>query len=269
MRHRQSVSRGLGILMACLVSGCGGTKILKEQDQQVVEFQAPLALEKQAGVHLALDWVVVRNSPGSWVSDADWDEYRLRLINQTEMPVKVAGARLFDSLGTPLEPLSTRKRLVKASKDTVRRHKDQGLEVRAGWSEGTLLVAGTASAVAGTGLGLAALTSGSAATAGVAIGALVLAPVMAVGGIMRGVNNGKVSREIEVRHTGLPVLVDPQQVYSLDFFFPLAPSPQRLEVALELADGAEQLIVIDTSGILNGLHLKSMAQPGAESHSSP
>lgn len=125
-------------------------------------------------------------------------------------------------------------------------------------------MAGAASAVAGTGMGLAALAGGGTSMAGAAVGALVLAPVIAVGGIIRGVNNGKVSREILARHTALPLLADAQQVQSLDLFFPLAPSPLRLELEFELADGSRESMIIDTSEIMKGLHLESDAKPDSD-----
>ena len=101
--------------------------------------------------------------------------------------------------------------------------------------------------------------------AGAAIGALVLAPVMMAGGIIRGVNNGKVSREIEARQTTLPMLVDAQQVRILNLFYPLAPSPLRLELELALGDGRHQTMLIDTSEILKGLHLDT-GQPGRKNN---
>jgi hypothetical protein len=90
----------------------------------------------------------------------------------------------------------------------------------------------------------------------VVIGAVVLAPVLAVGGIARGVNHSAVNAQIEERQTILPLDVSVGDELALDVFFPLAPSPQTVELAYKDATG-EYVIVIHTSTVLNDLHIES------------
>jgi len=96
--------------------------------------------------------------------------------------------------------------------------------------------------------------STSASAAGVAVGALVLAPVLIVGGVIQSKNKDSVAREMAGRHTPLPVDISPGELQSLTVFFPLAPSPRQLEIAYR-DSRTEYKIVIDTRTILQGLHL--------------
>ena len=89
---------------------------------------------------------------------------------------------------------------------------------------------------------------------GVTAGALVLAPVLVVGGVVRGVNNSKVNESIEARQTLLPLEVGPVSAQVFDVFFPIAPSPIEVRIDYEDASG-EHSIVMDTRDALEGLHL--------------
>ena len=70
------------LLSACLLAGCGGTKVLKES--QPIQTTKPLAAASDRQVSATLDWVVVRDGPGTWAKNADWDEYLLTVNNQSE-----------------------------------------------------------------------------------------------------------------------------------------------------------------------------------------
>ena len=113
---------------------------------------------------------------------------------------------------------------------------------------GTAVAVGAAQAAVLTG---ASTAGGAAAAAG---GVVLLAPVLVVGGIVRGVNNSKVGKRIESRHTAVPAAVKADGIRQLDLFFPLAPSPQRVEIAYVSASG-EGVLIIETTEALNGLHL--------------
>jgi len=246
------------LLSACLISGCGGTKMLKET--QPVQTTQSLAASSDERVEAMLDWVIVRDGPGTWARNADWDEYLLRVSNQSDQPIKVMQLTVVDSLDTRIEPQLGRKQLVKNSKQTARRYKDSGVKVKAGRGVGTMLVAGAA--VTAVGLGAATAVAFStmggmaAGSAGAAAGGLLLlGPALAVGGIMRGVNNSKVNNEIELRQTILPLEIQAGEETNLDVFFPLAPSPGIVELIYADATGEHRLI-IDTSEALGGLHIE-------------
>jgi hypothetical protein len=249
------------LLSACLLSGCGGTKMLKET--QPLQALQPLAASSDQRVEATLDWVIVRDGPGTWAKNADWDEYLLRVSNHSVQPVKVVQLTVVDSLDTRIEPQFGRKQLVKNSKRTARRYKDSGVKVKAGRGVGTLLVAGAAVTIVGVGAASAvattALMSGATAagTAGAAAGGLLLlGPALAVGGIVRGVNNSKVNNEIELRQTILPLEIAANEELGLNVFFPLAPSPKFVELIYVDATG-EHSLIIDTSKALDGLHIEA------------
>ncbi len=124
-----------------------------------------------------------------------------------------------------------------------------------------MLVAGAAATAVGVGAATAAAYgtafgagAGGAATA--ASGLLLLGPALAVGGIVRGVRNSAVNKQIEQRQTEFPIEVTANGELALDVFFPLAPSPGMVEI--KYTDGnSEHSLTIDTSVPLHGLHIDS------------
>ncbi|MGB5510196.1 MAG: hypothetical protein WBM87_00650 [Woeseiaceae bacterium] len=247
------------VLSAFAVAGCGGTKVLKEP--QALQTTQSLATASEREVVATLDWVIVRDGPGTWARNADWDEYLLRVNNQSDQPITVTRLVVVDSLDTRIESQPGRKELIKNSKKTARRYKASGIKVRAGRGAGTMLVAGAAVTVIGVGAASAAATGAimsGAATAGgagaAAGGLLLLGPALAVGGIVRGVNNSKVNNQIELRQTLLPAEIPASEEAQLDVFFPLAPSPKMIELYYFDAAG-EHRLVIDTRTALDGLHI--------------
>jgi len=243
---------GLAILLLLLaISACGGAKVLKEPEPLVVT--RPLATASDRHLSVTLDWVIVRDGPGTWAKNVDWDEYLLRVQNLGDDSIRVTNITVLDSLGTRIETGDSRKQLVKGTKKTKRRYKGEGLKVKAGVSAGTLLAAGAVTAVTVASVGGAVVLGGSALAAGVATGVL-LVPVLAVGGVFRGVNNSKVNNQIESRQTLLPIELQDEVENSLHVFFPLVPSPRQLELTYVDLRG-EHTLIVDTQAALEGLHL--------------
>jgi len=241
-----------------LLTGCAGTQVL--QEPQPVELKQALAETVEARVTATLDWVIVRDGPGTWARNADWDEYLLRVRNHSDRTLSIVEITVIDSLQTRVGLRSGRKQLVKGSRATARRYRDSGLQVKAGRGAATMIVAGTAATAVGVASAYAAaygaiLSGSSVGTAGtVASGLIVLGPVLAVGGIIRGANNIAVNNEIEKRQTILPLDVPPGQELSLDVFFPLAPSPVMIELVYADDAGRRHTVTIDTRAVLDGLH---------------
>ncbi|MDH3491518.1 MAG: hypothetical protein OEM20_05875 [Gammaproteobacteria bacterium] len=246
------------LFSACLLAGCGGTKVLKEP--QPIQTTKALAVASDRQIGATLDWVIVRDGPGTWAKNADWDEYLLRVNNQSDRSILVTRLLVVDSLGTRIESQPGRKQLVKSSKKTAKRYKKSGVKVKAGMGVGGLLASGAAVTVAGVGIGMATMgpvlggaTAG--AGAGVAVGGLLLlGPALAVGGVVRGVRNSAVNKQIELRQTVLPLEIPASSELGLGVFFPLAPSPKTVELVYTDATG-EHSLVIDTSTALDGLHI--------------
>jgi len=253
-----SLIRAGVVLLLVLVSGCGGSKVLKEPEPLVLSESLASASDERLSVNL--DWVIVRDGPGTWAKNAFWDEYLLRVSNDSDRPIQLTELVVVDSLNTRIAAQQGRKQLVAGSKQTSRRYKESGIKVIAGSGRGTVGVAAATAAGAGVGAAIGAGAGGAAiggAAGGAAIvGAVVLAPVLAVGGIARGVNHSAVNTQIEERQTILPLDLPVGDELGLDIFFPLAPSPQMVELAYKDATG-DYVIVIHTSAVLNDLHIES------------
>jgi len=248
------------VCLAGLLSACGGSKLLKNPEP--IELTKPLEKVSDLQVTAALQWVIVRDGPGTWAKAASWDEYLLSVNNQTGEEIQINAVYIVDSMGFQHPSDSKRRRLVKASKETIRRYQEIDIGINAGYGGGAALVA------AGVGAGYlataafnvaveAALMSGATATGTMVVAAsaaFIVAPILIVGGIAQGVNNHKVTTEIVARHTALPLTVAANETPSLDLFFPLAPSPQRIDIVYSGHFG-ERVISLDTSEVLNGLHV--------------
>jgi len=238
-------------VMLGVLCGCGGAKLLREP--QPLAVQEALATGSDPRVSASLDWIIVRDGPGTWAKNADWDEYLVTLRNRSSVAVTLTAITVIDSSEFRHPSVASRKKLVQASRQTARRYKGAGIDVKAGLGGGTLLVAGGLSASVGAGAGAAAVY-GSGAAVGATAGALVLAPVLVVGGVVREINNSKVNETIEARQTALPLEVAPGSARALDLFFPIAPSPTAIRI--DYTDvSAAQTIVLDTRDVLDGLHL--------------
>ncbi len=101
-----SVSMFLGL------TGCGGSKLL--DDPEPVTIVQPLTTVSDQRLEAHLDWVIVRDGPGTWAKNADWDEYLLRVRNLSDEPIRITAVAILDSLDTRHESSANRKKLVKA-----------------------------------------------------------------------------------------------------------------------------------------------------------
>ncbi len=242
------------ILLVMTLGGCGGTKIL---DKPVpVKIEKPLASASDDNIRVNLDWVIVRDGPGSWAKKADWDEYLITVKNAGERPMEITGVAVYDSTGYRLQSSDDRKKLIKRSKETERRYLDLGISLEAGWgSAGTTILVGSAVTVGGVATAVESAYVGSTATttAGAAAG-LLIGPAIVTIGVVQVVRNKKVAREIRHRRTRLPLLLAPQNAVTLDLFFPLAPSPRQLVLDYRIG-GDDYRLDVNTESALWGLHI--------------
>lgn len=239
-----------GMAVFCvLITGCGGSKVLKEAVP--VASIEPLAYAADGSLEVSLDLVVVRDGPGTWAKNADWDEYRLRVSNFRGTSVEVKGIVVHDLTGTPVMSSNHRKTLVKESKAVAERYNDQGVVVVSGIGTAGVVAGAAVTTTVALTTAVAAPMAGGAAVVGAGV---LFAPVLITGGVIKGVNNGKVSREIEARSTNLPFSVRNGEIAELTAFFPLTVSPTRVEL-IYLEEGQEKSIFIDTAEQLAGLHI--------------
>lgn len=253
----------LAVLLVCVagfLSGCSGSKLIKNP----VPLETAKSLEQVSDQRItaSLQWVIVRDGPGTWAKNANWDEYLLSVHNQTGEDIQVTTALLMDSMGFQHRNDFNQRRLANASRESIKRYKDVDISYTAGKAEGALLIA------AGVGAGFlinaavdatieAALTNSvtTASSIGIAAGmVLVVAPILIVAGITQGINNHEVSAEMDARHTALPVTVAPNATLKMNLFFPIVPSPQRIDIGYSGAFG-ERVISLDTTEVLDGLHI--------------
>lgn len=215
----------------------------------------PLTQDSDENLRATLAWVIVRDGPGTWARNADWDEYQITLRAAPDSNVGLLGVVLVDTLGNRIEPMETRRQLVDGTRLARRRYTENGIEIRAGWNPTALAAAG-AVAWYGVGAPLAiAAVSGSTAAAGIALGAVVAAPVLVFSGVMRSVNNNRVDDEIQRRSTHLPMMLTADHDTVIDLFFPITPAPSQVEV-LYSVNGIQHTVAIDTRAALAGLHLR-------------
>ena len=237
----------------CALVGCGGNKLLDNPQPLVLERPLMTAQDQRLEAHL--DWVIVRNGPGTWAANANWDEYLLRVRNVSNEPIRITAAAVYDSLDTRLESSANLKNLISESRKTAQRYKGEHLQIRAGARGDALVETGAALYVGGTALGVTSLAGGaSSGTAAAAVGAVVLAPVLIVGGMVQIKRTDWVAREIVSRYSPLPVDLASNELESMTLFFPLAPSPSHIELAYNDSTGT-QMLSIDTREILQGLHM--------------
>ena len=84
--------------------------------------------------------------------------------------------------------------------------------------------------------------------------AAIVVPVLAVGGVMRGMNNRMVNKETQSRQTLLPIVLQVEEEKSVNVFFPLSPSPRQIELTYVDSSG-DHTLIFDTHTALEGLHL--------------
>ena len=250
----------LGLAMLGLSACGGGTRLIKNAPPPP-QASAPLASASDASLSSDLQWVIVRDGPGTWAQNADWDEYLFRVSNVSASPIQVTGVTLFDSQDQANATSHSRTALVDASRKNARRYKDSGLRVAAGRGRGLALVAGgAATTTLGVGAAYASLLGGAGSGAAAAASGLILAgPVFVTMAIVRGVRKGAVTDRIKQRSTVFPLALNAGQSLPLDVFFPLSPAPRRIEIQYTDATGAHVLST-DTTKALDGLHFEATTQ---------
>ena len=62
----------LGAVATLVLQSCTGTKLLEESIP--VRDSKPLSQSTDEKISASLNWVVVRDGPGTWAKNADWDE---------------------------------------------------------------------------------------------------------------------------------------------------------------------------------------------------
>ena len=180
-----------------ILVGCAGQSLLKEA--RPLETSRPVAEGRDDRILVTIESVIVRNGAGAWASDAEWDEYLIRVRSLSDEPFELREVAIFDALDHRIETRADRGGLVNGTRETQRRYLESGRLIRDdgsyGWVAAGAGTAGTAfvaaSATAGSGM-MAGLATAAAAVSVLAGAALMFAGV----GIARLYQNDRVNSEI-------------------------------------------------------------------------
>lgn len=246
----------LAILLVGLTA-CSGARVLRKP--LAVPESSPLASAADERLEIAVGLVVVRNGPGSWARNADWDEYQLLVRNLGEDRLQIESVAIVNSLGGEHTNQHDRKVLVRQSDAVARSYGQQGVKVQAGVGADTLMLASGAAAVGGTTLGLAALGTASASTATAAatvgLAALAAVPVLVGAAAYTGARDHNVSKALRERHTALPFPLEPGEQRKVVVFVALSPSPRAVDIRYT-RNGTPAVLRLEGLRSLEGLHLQ-------------
>jgi hypothetical protein len=257
-------------ILACLVlcplwGGCVKSRVLPEPLPTPVADLGWSAAGPE-GLTVELGQVIVRNSGGSWVRDANWDEYVLTVRNDSAVPLEIERFSLYsDKLPVAEDSSTSREQLEARSSATLRGLKDVGIVAGAGVASAGFVVA-----VVGTGGTMVAGATAAAAAAGV----LVLMPVALVGSTVYVVKRRHRDRDDKLliehgliaRGYSVPVVINPGVPYRQSAFFPITPAPTRLVLEYTAAGETRELAL--ELPALAGLHLKTLKAPSPTPHPS-
>jgi len=244
-----------------LLEGCVGTKVLDEPT--LLPDRNPLAVAADRAAMTTLDWVIVRDGPGTWAKNADWDQYLLRLENRSTTDLRITEVYVLDSMGTKVFPGRDRKGLIAGSKQVADRYQDADIKVKAGSGTavmaatvmGTTLVGGS---VVGAGLAFSSFASliGMSTSFGAAVttagaGIVLVGPAMV---IKNRRNQRKVDARIQDIRSPMPFPVEAGMVKQVALFFPITPSPRYVVISYTQEESI-QTLRLETGESLAGLHL--------------
>ncbi len=237
------------LVVVSALCACGGTGLRKNPIP--MPLSEPVGWSQDDHLRASVDHIIVRDGPGSWARNADWDQYQLTLRNLGPAAIQIESIMIIDAFETAIAPGNSRKNLVHGSREVRQRYDAADLDVKSGAAAPTLVGAGAATTALGVGTvsaaGSGALVSGGTASlagaSAVASGLLVLGPALVATGVVRGINNWKVDDHIKSSAAVLPMELKTQEQAHLDLYFPIVPVPVKLVVAHRYADALRHVIV--------------------------
>ena len=257
-RHFQ---RAVVVVFVVLITGCVGTKLLDEPT--LLPERNSLATVRDAVMAATLDWVIVRDGPGTWAKNADWDEYLLRLENRSTTNLRITEVYIEDSMGIKVFPGRDRKRLIAGSKQVAERYKDADIKIKAGTGTAVMVATVLGTTLVGASvvqLGLAYASFASLLGISTSVGAVVTtagAGLVLVGPAMvirNRRNQRKVDARIQDIRSRLPFPVEAGMVKQAALFFPISPSPRHVVISYSRGESI-QTLRLETRESLVGLHL--------------
>jgi len=250
--RRHALVGGLLMLGGLLLAGCASSRLLKNPPP-VRAADVGWAASTPEGLTVEVRQLIFRNSDGSWVRDANWDEYVLLIKNDSQDIFKIQGINLYsDKLPAPVECSTSREQLDTRSNSTLRALKDVGIVAGVGIVAPSALIVGAI----GTSGGIMSASSGAAALAVVGVVAI---PVGLIGGTAcrhrDTEDKAPIDRRLSERGYAVPLRIDSQTQVTKSAFFPITPAPTRLVLSYSTFGDVRE-ISLELPG-LAGLHLKT------------
>jgi hypothetical protein len=268
LRRRLLALVGALVPLAGLLNGCASSRLIKNP-QPPTETDVGWAASSPEGTTLEVHQLIFRNSGGSWVKKANWDEYVLTIKNDSEDPIEIQSISLYsDKLPAPAQSSTSREQLDARSKSTLRALKDVGIVAGVGIVAPGAMIVGSI----GTSGGILSASSGAAAISVVGFFAI---PVGLIGGtvyvIKRHSRDKKdkvlIDRQLSERGYTVPLQILAHTQVTKSAFFPITPSPNRLVLNYS-THGEAQEISLELPE-LAGLHLKAPRKKAPQPVSAP
>jgi hypothetical protein len=251
------------LVLCCLLNACAVKSRLLPEPLPTEVSELGWAASAPAGLTLEIHQLILRNSGGSWIRDANWDEYILTAKNDSQMPIVIEHFELYsDMLHAPAQNSISREQLESQTSTTLRTLKDVGVIAGAG-----LVPVGLTVAIVGTG---GAFVTGAAA--GAAVASIIMVPVALVAGTVYVVKRHRRTNEDKVlidhalieRGFSTPIEIASGAELKKSAFFPITPAPTRLAVQYA-AGGVSHELSLDLPA-LAGLHLKALPAADVSRH---
>jgi hypothetical protein len=246
------------------LAGCASSRLIKNPRPTA---QGSVGWAASAGgLTVEVHQLIFRNSDGSWVRDANWDEYVLIIKNDSQETVALRGIELYsDKLPAPVQSSTSREQLDARSNSTLRALKDVGIVGGVGIAAPSALI------VAGIGTGGGVLSASTAGLAAATVGVVAI-PVGLIGGTVYVINRHHrdkedkvlIDRILEQRGFAMPLQVAPGMQVQKSAFFPVTPAPTRL-VVTEATDGGAGEVAVALPALAR-LHLKPLPAASAPDH---
>ncbi|HEY7996751.1 MAG TPA: hypothetical protein VIE14_07765 [Steroidobacteraceae bacterium] len=235
-----------GLLCACVTSARYRLAPKKTPAVPSLDLRTPAApLEVDLGA------VIIFKGPGSWKSEARWDEYVVAVTNHGQQPLFVESVELIDVEQVARYPGDDPWKLEELSRTNWDRYGKRGLALAAGAGGVALYSAALADVAASP--WLAGGAAGSAMVALAVIPVVALADVSVVA-LRNHHNKRAVEQEFQRRRLTLPHELAPGGSAAGSLFFPMTPGPQRLLVRGHV--GGEPVVATLELPVLARLHLK-------------
>ena len=256
--RRTAALLGTLFMLSGLLGACASSRLLKNPKPSTVADVGWTATAPE-GLTVEVHQLIFRNSGGTWVRNANWDEFVLTITNGSADAIEIQEIDLYsDRLPAPEASSNSREQLDARSNRTLRAMKDAGIVAGVG------IVGPSALIIAGVGTSGGMLSASSAGAAAAVVGTIAI-PVGLIGGTSYVISRHRQDKKDKVlldhrlteRGYGVPLQIDAQSQMTKSAFFPITPSPSRLVVIYSIGGEARQ-VALELPD-LAGLHLKTPA----------